>query len=125
MSARPHNGRMTPTHSLGGALAIALFIAAVAFIIFMTCGGARAAPTCMPWPVLKQILADTFAEVPIGGGVLNGQAILEVAVSPNGRSFTIVVVDTSGEACPVLYGTGWEPGATPSKPLPAKPERQG
>ncbi|WP_287377311.1 hypothetical protein [Mesorhizobium sp.] len=42
MTARPHNGRMRGNHSLSLTLAIGVLIAAVAFIIFVMCGGAEA-----------------------------------------------------------------------------------
>jgi hypothetical protein len=125
MSARPHNGRIAPRHSLSLALAIGVLVASIAFIIFVMCDGAKAAPACMQWPAMEELLADAFGEVPIGGGVINGQTILQIVAGPDGRSFTVVVVDTSGQACTILFGTGWEPGKNPAKPVTAKPERQG
>lgn len=41
MSRRPVNGRMRGHHSLGGALAVAIFIASVATCIFIVAGGVR------------------------------------------------------------------------------------
>ena len=41
MSGRPINGRIRGHHSLGGTLAVAVFIAALAICIFIVVGGAR------------------------------------------------------------------------------------
>lgn len=38
---RPSNGRIRPTHSITGVLAVGLTVAAFAIVIFITVGGGR------------------------------------------------------------------------------------
>lgn len=41
MSPRPSNGRIRPTHSITGVLAVGLTVAAFAVIIFLIVGGGQ------------------------------------------------------------------------------------
>jgi len=114
MSARPAMGRVRGYHSFSKAVSIGLLLAAVAFVIFVLCGGARAAAVCMPWADLKPRVAKAWHEFPIDVGVINAQTVVEIMASPDGATFTVVIVDAAGRACAILSGTGWE-GVEPTK----------
>ncbi len=107
-----------PVHSFPRALALALFIAAFAVVIFITAGAARSEEQlrCGPWPRVVANASRLFGEVPIGGGLLSEKAIIQVLASPNGETFSIFAVDANGYACMVAAGFGWDPGQTPPPP---------
>lgn len=70
---------------------------------------------CTLWPAMKESFAKSYDELPIGGGVINQQQIVTVMASPDGSTFTIVIVNSNGLACAVIAGTGWNPGVLPTK----------
>lgn len=96
------------------ALDIAL-IAGAFTVILLLCTYARA-EQCTSWPVLKKVLAEQWGEVPIGGGLVNRDVVVQVLASPDGETFSIVEINKQGVACTVAAGFGWEPGKNPPKP---------
>ena len=93
-------------------VALFLFVIALAVVgTFVSCR-ARAAQ-CTPWPALKQVLAEQWGEVPIGGGLIDGNTIIQVLASPDGGTFTVVAIDRANVACSIASGFGWEPGHNP------------
>ena len=97
------------------ALDIFLVLLAVTIIGAFVCCRARA-EQCTSWTALKQVLAELWGEVPIGGGLVSRDVIVQVLASPDGASFTVVEINKAGIACSIAAGFGWEPGKNPPKP---------
>ncbi|MCB1470893.1 MAG: hypothetical protein KDK08_27880 [Rhizobiaceae bacterium] len=102
--------------------AVTLIIAGIAslilFVLIPSSARAAEAPPfamrfCAPWDELKRSLARRYHEVPIGGGVVDRSTIARLLASPDGATWTLVTIDTSGMACMKGTGTGWEPGQLP------------
>lgn len=91
----------------------AVVVLVLAAVLFACTGNARAQGLCAPWSVLQKRFAERFAEVPIGGGLVNANTMATVLASPDGASWTIVIVDARGLACAIASGKGWEPGKNP------------
>lgn len=56
--------------------------------------------------VLAQ-LASKYGERPIGMGVANTSALVEVLTTADGKTWTIIVTRPDGWACLVAFGEGW------------------
>ena len=102
---------------------------------------AAAAAPCAPREVLLQRLAEGYGEAPLALGVIGGViggltgngALLEVLVSPGGRSFSILMTRPPSAhggpgapgrvSCLVAAGEGWRPVApAPVAPAPGAKE---
>lgn len=108
----------TPLHSFPRSLAVALFIASIAVVIFITAGAARSEEQLQCGP-RERVIANAlrlFGEVPIGGGLISDKAMLQVLASPDGATFSVLAVDARGMACLLAAGFGWEPGMNPPPP---------
>ena len=68
---------------------------------------------CIPWKILKDRLAATHGESVVSSGRINERSAVIVMASPGGDTFTVIVVDARGLACPIAAGRGWEPGSLP------------
>ena len=116
MTRRPIS-RPRGQHSMGMVLSLAMLLAAIAVIIFVMAGAARSQEVrCAP---LKQVQGEAlknFGEIPIGGGLITGDVVVEVLSAPDGTTFTIIAVNKDGTACLLASGFGWEPGRNPPKP---------
>lgn len=84
-------------------------LGALGAIIVWSAQPARAEPICMQWPAMKAFLAKRYGEVPAGGGQINGTAVAQVLTSPDGSSWTIVIVNANGQSCALTAGKNWEP----------------
>jgi hypothetical protein len=84
-----------------GALAAGLLYAG------MVEADAQEVPKCAP---LKQFFADMrkaeMSEVAVG--LINPQVSFVVFASPGGAQWVMVTIGTTGAACPVMSGTGWD-----------------
>lgn len=89
-----HHRRMT----IAAALVAAFFVAAPA-AAEMFCTEARA---------LARFLADHHDETPIGAGLAGNGGLVQVLVSPDGETWTIILTMPDGTACLMAAGEGWE-----------------
>lgn len=81
---------------------------ALSAILLQTPPSLAAEPTCAPYHELEAKFAKEFGEVPAGGsGLIDGTHAVVIFASPNGETWTAVVVDAAGVACPVMAGVGW------------------
>lgn len=75
--------------------------------IYATSADAQEGPKCAP---LKQFFADMrkaeMSEVAVG--LINPQVSFVVFASPGGRRWVLVTIGTTGAACPIMSGTGWD-----------------
>jgi Na+(H+)/acetate symporter ActP len=97
------------------AVAVGIYIAglAVALAIGAT-RPARSQTFCAPWPIVKKTLENAYREVVVSRGEVNGQTAIVVTASPDGASFTVLLVAAGGQACILSAGRGWEPGTNPT-----------
>lgn len=101
-----------------GAVAVALFLAAVATCLsFVMVRRAHSQENrCAPIQQVEAEALKNFGEVPIGGGLITGDVIVQVLSAPDGSTFTIISVNKDGFACFLASGFGWEPGRNPTRP---------
>lgn len=82
------------------------------FTIALLMGGAaiatpalsQSALTCAPRTVFTEAMTENRGEEMIGGGLHNGQQIVEIWASEETGSFTILMTFANGSSC--LIGTG-------------------
>ncbi len=83
---------------------------------------APAAAPCAPREVLLRRLAEGYGEAPQALGLTGNGALLELLVSPGGRSFSILLTRPPGAGAPgrvsclVAAGEGWRPAAPADAP---------
>lgn len=94
---------------------VATVMAAV-FVAFLLVSPAKAqsAPPCAPESQFRKMLLERYQEVPVGAGIATGgrQAIILYA-SPEGKTFTIVIVHADGKTCMIAAGDNLDIGDFP------------
>lgn len=102
-----------PLHSFRMSLTTGLLIGA------LYAGGVAKAlsheAVCAPWTDIKVRYAAKFKEVPVSSGIVNANLAIQVLASPDGETFTLVLVGSDGVGCIIAVGKGWEPGANAVK----------
>jgi len=81
--------------------------AALAALALAGCRPAAAAPPCIPRADAIAMLAERFGEAPIAIGAATG-ALIEVLVSADGATWTILIIRPDGTACMAASGTDWQ-----------------
>lgn len=75
-------------------------------------------PPCAPFHQVEAKLAAEFMETRIAQGVTSsGQAMLVIFASPNGETWTAVMVRPGGLACMAAAGMDWQIRSDPA-PVP-------
>lgn len=96
--------------SLLGTLA-ALLLAGLAAALGLSASTRDASPAafayCAPLDTIVTRLAQKFAERPVAGGKTGDGNAVTVFASPDGATFTVVMVAPSGLACAMTAGSGW------------------
>ncbi len=70
---------------------------------------AQEQPKCAPYPEVEAMLAQEFQETRVQQGIVgDGEAMLAIFASPNGDTWTAVMVRTDGVACLAAAGTVWQ-----------------
>lgn len=107
---------MRGMHSLRAALlATALVGGMAAAVMMITTRPAPAQSVCARWDDMRKGFEQRYGEVPIGGGQVDATRILTVLASPDGETFTILIITNGGMACAMVSGMGWNPGTLPVK----------
>lgn len=83
-----------------------LLISAIAALGWLH-SSAMAQQVCTTRADLVKMLGDKYQELPVGNGLVNDKAVIEVYVSNRG-SFTILSSYTNGVSCIVAAGNNWE-----------------
>lgn len=65
-------------------------------------------PHCVPRDHVLTHLLKKYQEQPIAMGLANNGGIIEVLVSPDGNSWTIMITMPNQISCIVSAGEGWE-----------------
>jgi hypothetical protein len=63
---------------------------------------------CFERDGLLKGLTQKYGEVAIGGGLLGNGAAMVILSAPDGKSFSIIALTTSGQACLLATGDGLE-----------------
>lgn len=79
-------------------------------------GTAAAQPLCDSHESVVDALAKGYSERLSAVGIAGGAGVLEIFSSPEGKTWTILVTDTDGQACVLAVGTGWEVVGTEDSP---------
>lgn len=75
-------------------------------------------PKCAPYDQVEAMLAAEFQETRVQQGIVgDGQAMLLIFASPNGGTWSAVMVRPDGVACLAAAGSDWQ---TRNDPAPAK-----
>jgi hypothetical protein len=75
-------------------------------------------PPCAPFDQVEARLAAEFMETRVAQGVTSsGQAMLVIFASPNGETWTAVMVRPGGLACMAAAGMDWQARSDPA-PVP-------
>lgn len=68
---------------------------------------AQNAPKCGPVAEIQKALKDKFNETLTSYGVVNERAVIEVYLSPDGKTWTILALGADGRACFLSAGKDW------------------
>lgn len=79
-------------------------IAAAALALGLSAGAGHA-QECGPTDVARHTLADRFGEQPVARGLDSRGVIMELWVSVETGTWTVLIIGPDGEACLAGYGT--------------------
>ena len=86
-----------------------LILATVLMLVPASALGHVSGP-CGPRPTFLKFLADRYDEAPAARGITaSGGHIVELVMSRDGESWTIIVTDTGGTTCGLASGKAWQP----------------
>ena len=69
---------------------------------------ALAQQSCVPWRDAFKTLIQMYGEHPLARATTSDGKLLWLLVDPNDRSFTILLIDENGNACPGTAGEDFE-----------------
>ena len=87
-------------------------LAALALVLAAP-GGALAQVPCLDWAEFRARLAEDHDEELQSLGLMASGEVLAITVSPDGATWSALVVGPSGRACMVAVGRNWS-GAMPA-----------
>lgn len=99
----------TALHPPSTITTVVLFIVIVLFIIMCLPPSPANAQTtiCVEHSILVKKLKQSHQEKPIAMGLASNGAIIEVFVSPEGDTWTVVRTTPDGTSCVLGVGEGW------------------
>lgn len=83
------------------------FPAALAAAFFVSASASQAQPQCGPREILLRQLAEKYGEEPVALGVVHNGSLLEMVMTPDGSTWSMVLTSPSGVSCLVAAGEGW------------------
>ena len=98
-------------HPLAGLLTATL----ISWAVFST---PAAAQQCTDRAGVVDHLSQRYAEKPVVMGITQAGNVLEILVSKDGQSWTVIVTGTTGLACMIAAGENW-------RDLPTTPQGTG
>lgn len=98
---------------------LAFVAAAGIWGIYATSADAQERPICAKHADLVEKLKGEYNEVETDFGIVNDQAALVIFTSPEGETWTAVMVGSSGRSCVLSAGEHWSPGLLVQKGDPA------
>jgi hypothetical protein len=75
--------------------------------------------TCIPRDAVLKNLADNFHEATVGVGLVSSGALLELLMSPDGSTWTVILSAPNGMSCPLAAGRDWQDLVAPEPGDPA------
>lgn len=72
--------------------------------------------TCGDRAAIVAALESRYGEARLGAGLMQNGAVLEVYVSPERGSWTVLASLPTGQTCVVAAGTDWQFGASALRP---------
>ena len=99
---------------------LAGFLLVLLLAVFVRPVPAQAIPTCADRAVVLRILAQEWGEQVVASGITTGGALLEVAASPGGATWTVLLTRPGGPTCAMAAGEGWRVTPPPKAPIPEK-----
>ena len=95
---------MTPRVRFAFCVLCAFFV----LCIVMALTPANAEPQCTDYKTIQATLLEKYHETPSAAGLAaKGKAAYTVFSSPDGASWTLVIVGVSGKSCVVASGAHW------------------
>lgn len=96
---------MTPRVRFVFCILCALFLLSIAMALYVP--DAHAQAMCAQYKELQAALLEHNHEAPTGVGLSGQKLAYTIFTTPDGASWTMVVVDTSGKACVLAVGQNW------------------
>lgn len=98
--------------------AIVIVLLEMLLIGFLLVGAIRSswaqASACAPAPAIIGALKDRYHEVDVGGGQVDGRTVVRIFASPDGKTFTVLVITATGLACVIAAGRDFEVAPPPA-----------
>ena len=70
--------------------------------------GSETMPACGAYDQMRELLAQQYGERPTASGLADDGTVMQVFASARATTWTVVSIDTSGMACVVAAGRGWQ-----------------
>ncbi len=80
----------------------------------------QAAPLCGPRAGVVKMLLEKYAEAPVGRGVTNRGALIEIFATSSGSTWSFMLTTPAGLSCLYDAGENWRV-LEPEWPLPGEP----
>lgn len=98
------------------ALPLLVVLLGIAAGVLASCPGrsqpAAGPPACAERGDMLRTLRQRFGETPVGRGMTDRGAVIELLVGPDG-TWTLLLTFPTGRACMLASGDLWEPAARP------------
>lgn len=71
--------------------------------------------TCIPWKIALEGVEKRYGEKPVSRAQVGPENIMVITASPDGATFSVWIVDVTGNACMAVAGRDYEPGTLSSE----------
>ncbi len=89
-------------------VAAALLLVGVIAFLAIFARPAAAQSNCGPMTRIAAALASRYGEAPVASGLSGSGAAIVLFATPDGGTFTVLVVRPDGTACGLASGNAWE-----------------
>jgi hypothetical protein len=110
MIRRAHQRRARGYHSLSGSVSVGLALLAMVFIFWFAWvrpASSQVGP-CGQWDEIQRHLGAQYLERQVAIGVVSETHVVVVLASPDGKTFSIIAINSNGWACYLAAGTDWQ-----------------
>ena len=97
---------MTRTEKTAFWFALASIIVLIVALWFMRPAAAQS--VCDQRSDILRELNGTYTETPAAMGLSNGGGVVEILISPEGKTWTIIITLPNGLSCLIAAGENWE-----------------
>jgi hypothetical protein len=85
-----------------------LIVAASLGALLIGTNTAFAAPGCLSYDTMSELLAREYTETPVAAGLAQTGKLLQVFAAKDGSSWTVVLTRPDGMSCIVAAGRHWQ-----------------